>query len=91
LPPTDVVYYGIFELMTELNPEKMGSCEEGRMSGLCEREKERKNKKYEPITNPASKASDVEQGVEMSTMVTDNIGNTIFYFYSMNNKHTCDK
>jgi hypothetical protein len=54
-------------------------------------ERERKNKKYEPITNPASKASDVEQGVEMSTMVTDNIGNTIFYFHSMNNKHTCDQ
>lgn len=35
--------------------------------------RERKNKKYEPITNPASKTSNVEQGVEMSTVVTDNM------------------
>jgi hypothetical protein len=53
--------------------EEMGYCEEERMDGVCVRERQRENMKYEPITNSASKASDVEQGVEMSTMVTDNI------------------
>jgi hypothetical protein len=39
-----------------------------------------KKNKYEPITNPASKTSDVGQGVQMSTMVTDNTALRCFTF-----------
>jgi hypothetical protein len=57
---------------------------------VCKRE--RKNKKYEPITNPASKTSNVEQGVEMSTMATDNtvVGRYCFSCHSnLHNTNTC--
>lgn len=43
--------------------------------------RQKKNKQYEPITNPASKTSDFGQGVQKSTMVTDYMALRMFYFY----------